>query len=53
MTLRERLRARWRGFGLDEAEMDRKVEENDLPNGIFIMKTAAEPDLRLKNPGRE
>lgn len=51
--LRERLRARWRGFGLDAAEIDRKVEENDLPNGIFIMKTAAEPDLRLKNPGSE
>lgn len=51
--LRERLRTRWRGFGLDEAEINRKVEENDLPNGLFIMETAAEPDLRLKNPGRE
>lgn len=51
--LRERLRTRWRGFGLHEAEINRKVEENDLPNGLFIMETAAEPDLRLKNPGRE
>ncbi|WP_337270373.1 nucleoside triphosphate hydrolase [Oryzifoliimicrobium ureilyticus] len=50
--LRERLRARWRGYGLDDAEINRKVEENDLPNGLFIMKTAAEPDLRLTNPGR-
>lgn len=49
--LRERLRSRWRGFGLDEAEINRKVEENDLPNGAFITQTAAEPDLRLKNPG--
>jgi len=49
--LRERLRARWRGFGLDEEETNRKVEENDMPNGFFIIKTAAEPDLRLKNPG--
>lgn len=51
--LRERLRERWRGFGLDEAEINRKVEKNDLPNGTFIIKTAAEPDLRLKNPGTE
>ncbi|THF49339.1 nucleoside triphosphate hydrolase [Allorhizobium terrae] len=51
VDLRERLRSRWRGFGLDEAEINRKVEENDLPNGAFITQTAAEPDLRLKNPG--
>lgn len=51
--LRERLRARWRGFGLDEPEINRKVEENDLPNGIFIIQTASDPDLKLKNPGRE
>lgn len=51
VDLRERLRSRWRGFGLDEVEINRKVEENDLPNGTFITQTAAEPDLRLKNPG--
>ena len=49
--LRRRLRERWRGYGLDEAEIDRKVEENDLPNGLSIMATIAEPDLRLKNSG--
>lgn len=50
--LRSRLRERWRSFGLDEAEITRKVEENDLPNGLSIISTISEPDLRVKNPGR-
>lgn len=49
--LRSRLQDRWRGFGLDEAEIARKVEDNDLPNGLSIIATSAEPDLRVKNPG--
>jgi pantothenate kinase len=49
--LRARLRQRWQSFGLDEAEITRKVEENDLPNGLMIISTSTEPDLRLKNPG--
>jgi pantothenate kinase len=47
--LQRRLRERWRGHGLAEAEVDRKVEENDLPNGLSIIATSAEPDLRLTN----
>jgi len=47
--LRRRLQERWRSFGLNEAEINRKVEENDLPNGLSIMSTSAGPDLRLKN----
>ncbi|MBB3978387.1 pantothenate kinase [Rhizobium azooxidifex] len=47
--LRHRLRERWRGFGLDEAEITRKVEDNDLPNGMAIVSASAEPDLRLTN----
>ncbi len=50
--LRLRLRERWRSFGLDEAEITRKVEENDLPNGLAIMAKSAEPDLRLQNSGK-
>ncbi|WCJ64257.1 nucleoside triphosphate hydrolase [Agrobacterium tumefaciens] len=50
--LRARLRDRWLGFGLGEDEIIRKVEENDLPNGRFITSTSAEPDLRVRNPGR-
>ncbi|MFK0383629.1 nucleoside triphosphate hydrolase [Agrobacterium sp. NPDC090273] len=49
--LRRRLQDRWRGFGLDDAEITRKVEENDLPNGMSIISASAEPDLRVKNPG--
>jgi pantothenate kinase len=48
-TLRHRLQERWRGFGLGAQDTARKVEENDLPNGIFIMSNSAEPDLRLNN----
>jgi pantothenate kinase len=47
--LRHRLQQRWRAFGLDEAEINRKVDENDLPNGLAVIAGSAEPDLRLKN----
>lgn len=50
-NLRRRLEERWRGFDLDEAEISRKVVENDLPNGRAIISNSAEPDLRLKNSG--
>lgn len=49
--LRSRLQQRWRGFALEETEITRKVEENDLPNGLSIIATSSEPDLRVKNPG--
>ncbi|MCZ7933875.1 nucleoside triphosphate hydrolase [Agrobacterium leguminum] len=49
--LRARLRDRWWSFGLGEDEINRKVEENDLPNGRFITSTSTEPDLRIGNPG--
>lgn len=49
--LRKRLRERWRSFGLAEDEINRKVEENDLPNGRFIISTSTQPDLRIGNPG--
>lgn len=52
-ALRCRLQERWRSFGLDEAEITRKVEDNDLPNGMAIISTAAEPDLRLNNGSEE
>lgn len=47
--LRRRLQERWRGFGLKQADITRKVEENDLPNGMAIIANAANPDLRLEN----
>ncbi len=43
--LRNRLRERWRSFGLAEDEINRKVEENDLPNGRFIREENPPPDI--------
>ncbi|MFZ5710046.1 MAG: nucleoside/nucleotide kinase family protein [Pseudomonadota bacterium] len=45
--LRERLRRRWEGFGLDEAGIRRKLDENDLPNGRAVMQDSAGADLIL------
>jgi len=50
--LRLRLQERWRSFGLGQDEIAKKVEENDLPNGLFIISNSAEPDLRLNNTGK-
>ena len=47
--LRQRLQDRWRSYGLDAAEIRRKVEENDLPNGLAIVAGSAEPDLHIEN----
>jgi pantothenate kinase len=47
--LRRRLSERWRGYGLPEADVRFKVEENDLPNGVAIIEGSAEPDLRIAN----
>jgi pantothenate kinase len=48
-NLRQRLQDRWRAFGLDPKEINRKVEENDLPNGLAIISGSAEPDRRIDN----
>jgi pantothenate kinase len=48
-TLRARLTKRWAGYNLEPAEIRRRVEENDLPNGKFVMTESAEPDYRLEN----
>lgn len=50
--LRHRLRERWQNFDMDDAEITRKVEENDLPNGLLVASTSLEPDLRVRNPGK-
>ncbi len=44
-TLAQRLSARWRGFGLSEAEIAAKVEDNDLPNADLVRTGGAVPDL--------
>ncbi len=43
--LRRRLEARWRGFGLGEAEVAAKVEQNDLPNGRLVLSRSRKADF--------
>lgn len=47
--LRRRLRERWFFYGLDEASICRKLDDNDIPNGVAIMEGSIEPDLRIVN----
>jgi pantothenate kinase len=48
-SLAERLAARWRGFGLDDATMTAKVEGNDLVNADLIVARSRAADFRLRN----
>ena len=45
--LRRRLTRRWVGYGLTEAEIAFKLDENDLPNGRRIMREGVDPDYLL------
>lgn len=45
--LRRRLRARWAGYGLTEAEIDFKLEANDLPNGRVAAAESGAADYVL------
>lgn len=46
--LRRRLTARWEGYGLAPAAVTAKLEDNDLPNGRFVMANSVAPDLELE-----
>ncbi len=46
-TLRARLTARWQGYGLDAAEVARKVEENDLPNAMTVQLDSVAADFSV------
>lgn len=48
-VLRERLTARWVGYGLSAAEIDWKVNGNDLPNGRLVRTGSADADFVLQN----
>lgn len=48
-VLRARLRARWEGLGLTEAEIAAKLEANDLPNGRLVRDGSVAPDWVLTN----
>ena len=45
--LKRRLVERWAGYGLSAADIERKVEGNDLPNGRFVMTESAPSDYLL------
>ncbi|MCB2115215.1 MAG: nucleoside triphosphate hydrolase [Rhodobacteraceae bacterium] len=45
--LRERLNARWRAHGLDEAAARARAEGNDLPNARRVLGTRLPADLTL------
>lgn len=45
--LKRRLGARWIGYGLTEAEIDFKLEGNDLPNGRLIAAESGAADYVL------
>lgn len=48
-VLRRRLRARWEGYGLDEAAILRKLDEVDLPNGRRVLDESRAPDWIVTN----
>jgi len=50
-VLRRRLDARWRHFGLSEAEIRRKVDTNDLPNGVTVIEESRPADCRIAFDG--
>lgn len=45
--LRSRLTGRWNRFGLTGAEIQRKLEDNDLPNGRLVRTQSAVADYRI------
>ena len=47
-VLRERLAARWNGYGMNAEAIRAKLEENDLPNGRRVIAESIEPDFRVK-----
>lgn len=47
--LEQRLRERWVKLGLSEADIDRKVDDNDLPNGRLVYEKSRVPDIRIRS----
>lgn len=46
-TLRDRLAARWRSQGLDDAGALARAEQNDLPNGMRVLRGSRAADVIL------
>jgi pantothenate kinase len=49
--LARRLRARWVGYGMDEAGIRAKLEDNDLPNARRVVEGSAPADVVVRNVG--
>ena len=48
-VLRQRLEARWQGYGLSPAQMRAKLDDNDLPNGRHLIANSVTADWVLDN----
>jgi pantothenate kinase len=48
-TLRERLMARWAGFGYSEVDAARKTDSNDLPNARAVVDSSLPADMVIDN----
>ncbi|MFB2549797.1 nucleoside triphosphate hydrolase [Ensifer soli] len=46
-VLRDRLKARWEGYGLPADEVMRKLDGNDLPNGRRVIERSRPADLSV------
>jgi pantothenate kinase len=43
--LRQRLRERWRRYGLPPDQVEAKVEANDIPNGRLVLVESIDPEF--------
>ena len=48
-VLEKRLIDRWKGFNLTQDQINQKVYENDLPNGVYVIQNSIEADYYLDN----
>lgn len=48
-VLRERLEARWKGYGLDPQAIRSKVEGNDMPNARLVLRDSRPADFQICN----
>jgi len=48
-VLEKRLIDRWKGFNLTQDQINQKVYENDLPNGVNVNQNSIEADYYLDN----
>ena len=48
-VLEKRLIDRWKGFNLTKDQINQKVYENDLPNGVNVIQNSIKADYYLDN----